>query len=408
MSVEGTARALYPNGEIMHDAKAVPGWLPELVDQVRAAFEKLGEGRDEQRPALEHEVRQIRSQERGWAESLANPDLSSPVRAALETEWAAAIERRQQIEGNLAENQNREEEVDRLVEPQQVLERLERLADVLGSNNPTMGNLELSLHIDRIDCRQDGAVNMRMCKLGMLTEAIGLLAEPAMVADGEPTIDDRNGKRARKPRRRGRLRTHDSDHDGVDMRALADFVADTERFAGLGDEWFWQDDFQIPGPPPSWAAKYAERVFQRRQQGNLSYAKLAREFGVTSQTTRAAVNHYLAEHPDATDQVRLRPCGKRTPKVDVSKFATEARDLWNSGWSKLKLAEKYGYSAQVIDGALAFAYAQSGLSAPSNWDRREERVAKAREMLDKGAKLAEIAVALKISDITVRKYLRGS
>ncbi len=35
-------------------------------------------------------------------------------------------------------------------------------------------------------------------------------------------------------------------------------------------------------------------------------------------------------------------------------------------------------------------------------------MAKAREMLDKGAKLDEIAVGLKISDITVRKYLRGS
>jgi hypothetical protein len=36
----------------------------------------------------------------------------------------------------------------------------------LARNNPTLGNLELSMHIDRIDCYDDGKVVLRTCKLG--------------------------------------------------------------------------------------------------------------------------------------------------------------------------------------------------------------------------------------------------
>jgi hypothetical protein len=58
-----------------------------------------------------------------------------------------------------------------------VLSRVEKLADVLAANNPTMGNLELSFHIDRIDCFSDGRVEMRTCKLGALTGAADLVAD---------------------------------------------------------------------------------------------------------------------------------------------------------------------------------------------------------------------------------------
>ena len=48
----------------------------------------------------------------------------------------------------------------------QVAAQLTRLADLLGGDNPSCGNLELSMHIDRIDCFQDDKVDIRTCKLG--------------------------------------------------------------------------------------------------------------------------------------------------------------------------------------------------------------------------------------------------
>ena len=180
---------------------------------------------------------------------------------------------------------------------------------ILAKQNPTLGNLELSLHIDKIVCSPDDTVTMRTCKLGALTEAVGLLAS----GDGDETgksvdveRDDKSNSNYRVTRRRrGRLRVADADDGSVDMRALADFAADPDRFAGLDEQWFWHDVFHIPDKSPSWAEQNAEAVFERRQEAELSYAKLGKEFGVTAPTARAAVRHYLAEHLEAKDHVNL-------------------------------------------------------------------------------------------------------
>ena len=108
---------------------------------------------------------------------------------------------------------------------------------ILAKQNPTLGNLELSLHIDKIVCSPDGTVTMRTCKLGALTEAVDLLAS----GDGDEAgksvdieHDDNSNPNYRVTRRRrGRLRVADADDGSVDMRALADFAADPDRFAGL-------------------------------------------------------------------------------------------------------------------------------------------------------------------------------
>lgn len=392
----------------MHDMIQQPYGLPELVDQVRQRLSALGKEQHDQRPALENELSEIRSKANGWSASLAKTDLAPGVRAAIEAQWADALERATELEGLLDEESAHDEQAEALCQPEQILGRLDRLADVLASNNPTMGNLELSLHIDRIECGVDGAVRMRTCKLGTLTDAVPLLSDPAKLSDAEPIAESETAKPRSGPRRRGRLRIEDGDGDEAELRALGEFVTDPKRFAGLGDEWFWTDTFQIPDGPLSWAAQNSEAVFRRRQEARLSYAKLGKEFGVTAPTARAAVQHYLDRHPEAVDEVRLRPGGKRPPKFDVSQFAAEARRLWESGWSKLKLAEKYSCSTPVIDKALAYAYAQDGLPVPTPKERGNEQVAKARQMLDEGCMLAEIAQALDASTATARQYLRES
>ena len=89
-----------------------------------------------------------------------------------------------------------------VVNPQQVVDRLNRLADVLARNNPTRGNVELSLHIDQICCHDDGRVVVRTCKLGALAGTIDLLAGRAVGKTDVPA--PREHGRSATPRRRAR------------------------------------------------------------------------------------------------------------------------------------------------------------------------------------------------------------
>ena len=378
-------------------------WLPDLLEQVRIRLSELRKSPNDLRPALKQEHQQHKENAIGWSTSLANPNLAASVRSNLEDQWAAALQRTQEIENIISELESQSLQDERLVDEEEVLTRLECLADVLAAHNPTLGNLELSLHIDRIDCSPGGKVVMRTCKLGALTETIDLLSE---VAKGNGNTHDSAAKLVT-PRRRGRPRLGDADENRGELRTLAEFATDPDRFAGLGDEWFWEDEFQIPARPLSWAAENADAVFQRRQEKRLSYAKLADEFDVTPPTARAAVLHYLAEHREARDEVNLRP-GEKKPKIDVTKFGTEARLLRESGWSKSSLAGKFACSEPVINRALAWAYEQDGLPMPTRDEKNAEKISQARKLLEAGHALGEIAKTMGVSTTTARAHLRAS
>lgn len=379
-------------------------WLPELTCLIEQALKRLTNGRSDRRPALEHELAQLTDNIKGWCESLAKSNLAATVRLALEAEMAAAFERKQEIEGQLSSQEFLDLQADRLVQPADVLDRLDHLADVLATNDPTRGNLELSLHIDRIDCSSSGSVVLRTCKLGTLPESAELFSTSASM----PTVGRDAGIGPGKPRRRSRLRVTDDDDRSDEVREMVEFAADPHRFAGLGDEWFWMDELQIPDAVPSWAAEHAEAVFRRRQESKLSYAKLAVEFGKTPPTIGAAIRQYLQSHPDAKDSVALQRGGKRPKNFDLSKFGAEARQLWLEGWSKEKLATMYSCSPPTIDKAIEWAYAQEGLPMPTRQARKNFKVAEARRLLDQRKALDEIATNMKVSDVTARNYLQES
>jgi hypothetical protein len=382
--------------------RTTPLWLASLMDQVEVGLERLTVGKLDLRPALEHELKQIKENTQGWSTSLANSKLPLALREVVEKEWSVAIERQHEIEAELSELTQKGICSEQLVEPQQVIDRLDRLADVLATNGPTRGNLELSLHIDRIICHRDDRVILRMCKLGIMPDAVELLAMPVVKPPGEQAADPVRSR----ARRRGKLRVVD-DNAEVDLRAQANFIADSDRFKGLGEEWFWIDEFAIPAPT-SWVKENADAVFQRRQATRFSYAQLAREFEVTPPTIGAAIRCYLKTHPGEKDEVCLQRGGKRRPKFDLGKMADEARQLWIEGVSKEKLAKKYGCSAPTVHKAIAFAYTQEGLPMPTREEARHGKVIEARRLLDEGQRLEAIAAAMKISDVTVRRYLHDS
>jgi len=319
-------------------------WFPGLEEEVRLALEAMSDRRDDHRPALEYELQRLKENQKGWAQSLAKPDLSTAIRAAVETEWEEALARQRQIESLLAEEQVRGQQRSQVLDSQQIVARLNRLDEVLASNNPTYGNLELSLHIDRIDCFSDGHVELRTCKLGILGDAAELLAENAETTDA--AAPDCDTARVR-PRRRARLRTEGLPGNGDELKAAADMAADPHRFAGLPAMWFWVDTFRIP-ERKSWAKQYAPDVAAARATG-LTMENLAARFGKTVPTIRASLRH-AAKLDGAINLPKKMPRSRWHED-----HAVEVAALKASGKSTLDIARHYGKSDTLIRSALKHA-----------------------------------------------------
>ena len=382
-----------------------PPWLNSLVDEVRQQLKLLSECKEDRQPAITQELAELEQKSKGWMQSLGNPELSPAIRAAIEAEFQTAADRLGELKAQLAEIQCQAQSVETGCDTDAVLERLERLEQVLADENPTLANLELSMHIDKIECFSDGLVRMRTCKLGVLGDSAELLAE----SESQEALNSTGSGQARTiPRRRSRLRTETSDRDTEELKSAAYYAADPHRFACYPEKWFWTDEFRVPEEPRSWAAEHSEEIFLRRQQTGETLEQLAKEFGVTAPTIGAAIRFYLKAHPETKDAGR-RPCGgKRPAKFNVTEFATEAYDLLNRGYSKLKLAEKYGCSTTVIERALKYATHLQNEPVPTRRSTLLTRVAKARALHDSGETVETIAFEMNVSTNSIRKYLKLS
>jgi predicted Rdx family selenoprotein len=237
-------------------------------------------------PTLERELQDLQDQVRGWSQSLAKSDLAPAVRSVIENDFSAALQRQRELERQLVEAKALRQRTRAVVEPDQVVTRLNRLAEVLAQNNPTRGNLELSMHIDQIRCHQDGRVIVRTCKLGALAGAVELLADPP-ARGAEPSAQPDLGSGV-KPRRRARLRIDSDDEDLELLRETAVMAADVHRFGGLGPEWFSEDAFQIPRKQ-YWSDKHAVEVAAKQQETGWSLVKLAARFRKSVPTIRLAL-----------------------------------------------------------------------------------------------------------------------
>ncbi|MFH1922068.1 MAG: recombinase zinc beta ribbon domain-containing protein, partial [Planctomycetota bacterium] len=380
-----------------------PDWLPELIAEVRSDLIRRLDQDQDRRPMLEKESKDIDGKAAGWTETLSKPDLSSLVRTQIVQHLNVALQRKQEIEAELDMLASGKEHVEEVLDPKAAIDRLCRLDDVLAGTNPSDINVELSRHIESILVHPDGTVVMRTNRLGVFEGVAEILAGDRAVASVLDDVDGEPEGFQIRPRVLSRRRT--TGPGETSKLAKSDGLIETP--VELPDKWVDETLFHMP-KVTSWAKDHAEEVFHRRQEGQLSHAKLAAEFGVSRPTVQAAIRHYLATHPDASDDVDLPRGGQRPPKFDLAKFGHEARSLWEAGWSKLKLAEEFGCSSPTIDKALAWAYEQDGTPMPTRTDRKELRVARTRAMLDEGQSLVEVAETLRVSDVTVRKYLRAS
>ena len=329
----------------VRDVESLP-WFPELVSQIQVRLEDLTAERHQQRPALQKELEELLAKVKGWSQSLAKPDLDPTLRAAIEAQWSEALERQQEIEQSLAEEDAKRSNLAQTFHPQQVVDRLSRLENVLASNNPTLGNLELSLHIDRIKGFPDGRVVMRTSKLGALTGTANLIRGVNGDCCLEETSPGGEAVDRVPPRRRARLRVVDSTDD--DLKAAVDVAIDPHRFAGLNDSWFWEDIFQVP-EPTCWAEQHAAEVARVRATG-LTMEQLASHFGRTPPTIRSALR-YAA---NADESVRLLP--KKMPRRRWTEdHATEVAILRTGGMSVTKIAKRFGKSETTIRESLDYS-----------------------------------------------------
>lgn len=281
----------------MEELKSCPVFR-EVAQLVQEVLHRRIENQPVRAAGLVAERQNLQQQINGWAQSLGRPDLNAAIRRELESRWGEANRRLSEIElllQNDAELQRRQEFS---VDPEELVARLNQLETVLGSDNATVANFELALHIDAIRCGSDGPVEMRTCKLGIVPDVVGLVRDAYGV--DQTTSDDALPATRRRPRRRTRLALTSS--GGVrsteEQDQALDFALDPRRFAGLPERFFWVDQFQIP-ERLSWAESHADAVFKRWHTDGIPKSTLAKEFGVSIPTIRQAIRIALARRSSA-------------------------------------------------------------------------------------------------------------
>ncbi len=267
----------------------VPDWVPELFAEVQAEWQRLRREDGDRRPRWQQELSDLDKNISGWIQSLSNPDLPAPARQLVERRVEESSNRKSQIEGQLSALDREEEQLNEALDPKAVLQALGRLDQVLASGNASATNVELSLHIDRIEVHPDRRVVMHTCRLGVMEGLVEVLSRPAGNAPPGGVDKPLDPSITRiKPRRLGRRRVAAPLANGSTSAKPPLDVQDVDRFAGLSSLWFWEDCIEFP-LRRSWPETQAEEVLLLKREKGWSQAKIARHFGKSSPTIRKAL-----------------------------------------------------------------------------------------------------------------------
>lgn len=322
------------------------GWFQELLSDIQQEVTRRQSQPDCTQAALADEAKQLQDQQHGWTMSLANANLPPETRRLLEQQIQNAAERLREIEARQHEQQADARRQKTLIDPIAVCDRLGRLEEVLATHNPSLGNIELSLHIDCIDCFPEGRVVLRTCRLGVLAEAIDFLAIDERPDSAPETLEE--GVRQVQPRRRSRRRIGGDAEPTEELKSLALWSTDPDRFANLDERWFEEHEFSIP-ESNGWYCSHAADVATKRAEG-LSFEELASHFGCTVPTIRKALRHAVQLDPELTHLLEKKP--RRRWHEDHS---NEVAELVRQGLSVPAIARRFGKSEPTIRKAVEFA-----------------------------------------------------
>lgn len=258
----------------------------EMSSLVEEYLEKQSSAENDSRPAIATQITEIDDQIRGWTQTLGNPSLPHEVRRSIEAEFDIAIATKADLEESLAQLDYAFAARSFRLDSTTVLQKMSRLSDVLAESNPSLVNIELSLHIDKIICNPDGTVTVRFCKLGLagmeVVNSIGLVE-----VNNNSVTDDGGGadRYTCTPRRRARLSASSSLYSTWDLESLAHWATDPHRFEYMDDCWFEEVTFVRP-EQLSWAEENAIDIAECRLNDRLTEAALAEKFGVCILTIR--------------------------------------------------------------------------------------------------------------------------
>lgn len=324
-----------------------PAWFPELLHMIQEEMKRYEADEPDRAAADAQELKDLDRQLTGWALTLGDPQLPAVVRTDITTNYERVKNRRLQLEQSIAAARALELHTGRTLDPGKVIGQLRELADVLAGHNPTLGNLELSRHIERIDCFPDGRVEMRGTFLGLFDGAVELLSRDDVVPAEGPETTAPNRFESVVPRRRGRLRVPNLSADTTAASGGVDTALDPERFTGLPEPFFWSETIVIERTA-SWAEANAAEVVRLRA-GGLTIERIAAHFGKTPPTIRSALRIGIAAQPQ-----QVLP--KKIPRgCWAQEHADEVMSLKRQGMSTDELATHFTKSDTTIRAALKHA-----------------------------------------------------
>ncbi|EMI44888.1 Resolvase domain protein [Rhodopirellula sp. SWK7] len=345
-----------------------------LVAEVQKLVEQQRRKDDSQRagivPQLQSELNDLRGRVSGWSVTLSKADLPNQLRDAVESQAGQALQRISEIEADLESQECEDAVIDRLVDPREVRERLDRLAEVLDGECATLANLELSMHIDRIDCFTDGRVVCRSCKIGSIPDAVLWFSQTKELL--EPNRDSDGSGYQTKARRRAWMQVEDNSFTDERLRDRINLATDPHRFDSLPRDWFWVDEFQIP-EPTCWSRENAEAVMARFQELQASGRKpslnaIAKEFGVSRPTITRALDLAISDDDEPAKH-------RREPTVSVkgnAEVEAEIARLHDSGMLNKDIGKTLNISRSTVTNALDRIYEQRGLPRPDGRSTRHQ------------------------------------
>ena len=321
-------------------------------------------------PVLEAELAKLKQDIEGWRVTLADPDLHRGMRQHILSDSGAACERVDEIELILQESDSVDAVVSVATSDHEIINSLEKLHDVIDGDCPTAMNLELSMHIDNIECFSDGRVVLRTCKIGSTPLAIQWFSQT--LGDEPPaSCDDRPSGSKVKPRRRARLRLQADSLEAEEiLRDRIRMATDPHRFDNLPAAWFWVDEFQIP-KKTHWVEENAEAVLTRYEEIRATGKKpslnaMAREFGKSRPTIARALDIATgAGDGNKSEYRRVSKSVKSNPEME-SKIA----QMHDEGKRNKEIAEALGLGRSTVTLALDRLYKERGIPRP---DGRRER-----------------------------------
>jgi DNA invertase Pin-like site-specific DNA recombinase len=148
-------------------AEIIPAWLEELAEKVRGAYRVRQQSTVDPKIGMQAELNELSRSMQGWAQSLANPDLSAPLRSNLQQQWATAHTRHSELADRLRNLETSAERFEDALDLSSVLDRLRRLDDLLAGRNVVESNRQLGWLIDAVVCYPDGRVQLRTHQLGL-------------------------------------------------------------------------------------------------------------------------------------------------------------------------------------------------------------------------------------------------